>query len=370
MKNNLLLILGILISLTVKSTPFYYDKFDRYNYIYNVNINGKDYRFTLDTGSDFTIIDSNIISRFGEPVKGEILSYFKNANLITSHGIESELNLYKPPTIKINAEKINLDVVLSYDLSHLSYATGQRIDGIIGLDVFINYIWSFDYVGGLISIYKDSGFSLDYNKCITYLSEKGDVIIPFLQHGNIIYFKLDTGKNGGLDITKDDKELIKFKLLGLSDESVDLLNNIRASDIIVISGFSFNNEKIMRMEGNFSQYAHRKLIGLGFLKRFDRFAIIPNEKLFCYDNFSTEDDPITLRKIRVGNFKDNEISLVYNDEVYLNSILLKNGDVIKELNGKQYEAKDIEQVREILSYAKKLKLVIRRGEQTLYRTIE
>ncbi len=354
-----------------KNMPFYINNFSEFDYIYKVNIKGVNYNFLLDTGADVTAIDNDIISKISSPVDRENISnHVKWMDLVTSHGSRSELELYYSPSIKLGGEVISSDVVVSFELGFLKNAIGVDIDGIIGMDIINHFVWEFDNLNRKLSVYKLKEDLSKYNNCISYDNEEGRIFIPIFINKIPIYFKLDTGNNGSLSVSLEVSDLIKFDKLGLENKSTDIFNNAKNSPIIIINDISFDNKRINRVESDLNKNSYRNLIGLGFLKRFDRFAIIPNEKLFCYDNFSTEDDPITLRKIRVGNFKDNEISLVYNDEVYLNSILLKNGDVIKELNGKQYEAKDIEQVREILSYAKKLKLVIRRGEQTLYRTIE
>ncbi len=366
-----LLSLFFYITGVAKNIPFYINENTGFNYVYKIDINGVDYNFLLDTGADITAIDNDVISRISYPIEREDISnHVKGMGLITSHGIKSELELYYSPIMKLGGEIISSDVVVSFELGFLKNAMGINIDGIIGMNIINNFVWEFDNLNRRMLVYRLEGNLSKYNNCISYDNEGGRIFIPVFINKLPIYFKLDTGNNGSLSVSLEVSDLIKFDKLGLENKSTDIFNNAKNSPIIIINDISFDNKRINRVESDLNKNSYRNLIGLGFLKRFDRFAIIPNEKLFCYDNFSTEDDPITLRKIRVGNFKDNEISLVYNDEVYLNSILLKNGDVIKELNGKQYEAKDIEQVREILSYAKKLKLVIRRGEQTLYRTIE
>ncbi|WP_267963943.1 hypothetical protein, partial [Testudinibacter sp. TR-2022] len=125
---------------------------------------------------------------------------------------------------------------------------------------------------------------------------------------------------------------------------------------------------IKRMNFTYNKI-NKNLLGLDFLKRFDRFIFYPFQQKFYYNEMSFNPDPEPLRMIGVRN-NNGSIELVYNDQIYLNSFGLENGDIIQLINNKKYTSKEIHLVREIHALSKDVHLKLKRGNKILFRFLQ
>ncbi|MGV6988241.1 aspartyl protease family protein [Testudinibacter sp. P80/BLE/0925] len=343
-------------------------------YLYDVSINQKKYRFMLDTGSGFTVLDTKIADEVSKKITEQDY-YLPVTKLISAHNHKNDIQYYHSPTIFLGQEQIYTSAVIALDLSHLEAVLGEKIDGILGIDVFNQFIWEVDNHNGKLNIYKDKKIKKDYKNVISYRADDYPYFKLYKKNKSkdlnkqwiTLHFALDTGAvNSSLDpIIKNHIIVNNYNNKNLIRNSVDFMNKTEFSDLVFVQDLEFGNEPpIKRMNFIYSKI-NKNLLGLDFFDRFDRFIFYPFKQKFYYNEMSSNSDPEPRRMIGVKN-NDGLIELVYNDQIYLNSFGLENGDVIELVNNKKYTSQEIHLVRKILNLSKDVHLKVKRGDKILF----
>jgi hypothetical protein len=142
-------------------------------------------------------------------------------------------------------------------------------------------------------------------------------------------------------------------------------NGISEASEYLIDGLVFEGMPVGRLRAQENPDG-LNVVGMGFLSRFDSYALIPAEMIFCYNakNF-TRDDHRPLRQISLI-YVDGRVELFKAGKDDVAGYGLKHGDVLLEVNGKKVQPADIEQLREDLRVAPQGELTIlidRSGER-------
>ena len=115
-----------------------------------VNIANKEYLFVLDTGATFSVLDSQLVSALGKPIKQVTTGQ-------DAHGRQFESAIYHPPRAILGALEIEQNAsVLCLDLSLIRSAMGRDIKGILGMPFFKSSIVQFDFDHRQIRIFPIS----------------------------------------------------------------------------------------------------------------------------------------------------------------------------------------------------------------------
>ncbi|WGM03698.1 retroviral-like aspartic protease family protein [Arsenophonus nasoniae] len=337
-----------------------------------VSINNKLYHFLVDTGASITIIDEEIAKEITQevsysslhPFHKEIFSNFKSVH----DKIDvKNLKFLKPVSMFIGKEEVSdNEIWIAKDLSLFTQAVGTNIDGIIGIDTFRKFNWQIDNKKRLLTISKKSPSISTYSYCIAYSDAYGESPSLYLDYGNNDYIKMrvDTG-NDGSDLGNDFLEYFKkqngkITPIKYNISAMEVTGLIKRRDYI-LTGLKFNNHPLgeIRIAGNNN---NQYLLGMNFLSRFNRYAFMPSKMLFCYDTNSLhKENQYPVRNIGV-RYYNNRIEIFYNENKELDKYHLKNGDIIKNINGIDYPPQEIDKVRKILSLTPKgeLTLIIER----------
>jgi Aspartyl protease len=120
------------------------------NYVWlSVRVNGsRPLQFTLDSGASGSVISQRAADELGLGVKAQR----RESNLGTG---ESAPNVSRSANVTLNLSGIDLREkeisVVSTDT--LESATGHRIDGILGAEIFRRYVVEIDYAGSQIALF-------------------------------------------------------------------------------------------------------------------------------------------------------------------------------------------------------------------------
>ncbi|TNH13005.1 hypothetical protein FHQ23_12295, partial [Testudinibacter sp. TR-2022] len=276
---------------------------------YDVYINQKKYRFMLDTGSSLTVLDNKIADKVSKRIT-EKEYYLPVTQLVSSNkNSTNDILFYHSPTMFFGQEQIYTSKIIALDLSHLKETIGEQIDGILGIDVFNQFIWEVDNSNGKLNIYKDKKIKGNYKNVINYREDDYPYFKLYKKNKSkdqnkewiTLHFALDTGAaTSSLDpIIKNYMIVNNYNNKNLGRNSVDFMNKIESSNLVFIEDLEFGDEPpIKRMNFTYNKI-NKNLLGLDFLKRFDRFIFYPFQQKFYYNEMSFNPDPEPLRMIGV-----------------------------------------------------------------------
>lgn len=337
-------------------------------------IKNKLFSFLLDTGASYSAIDNKLASVLTSPTsKNDIPIYFQQFltdGLITTNDKLNQFKLWQPLPISLGAYTIfGTDPWIGLDLSLLSQAIGQKIDGILGVEVFRQLSWAINNKNKTITVWNQAPSTLDYQNCIPYedaYAQSPLFILNSKSKSNDLNFaslNVDTGA----DDTVISKELLNFwknsgtcKLVldrkGITGASA---SGLSTNKIYLIDCLVFDQMRVGNLRINVTKNKINKL-GFDFFSRFDNYVFIPNKMQFCYNakNF-TRNDKNSLRHIKLAYF-DGHIELRYNNLTDIVPYGLINGDILLSINNIKVTAKNLNQVKKLLNYTPKLKLIILR----------
>lgn len=333
-----------------------------------VTINNKLYHFLVDTGASLTVINEETAKEITQEVSFSTLHPFHKeifSNFKTIHDKIDVKNLkfLRPVSMFIGKEEVSdNEIWIAKDLSLFTQASGTNIDGIIGIDTFRKFNWEVDNKERRLTISRKSPAISNYSHCIAYQDAYGESPYFYLDYGknNFIKMRVDTGSDRGhfgsnfIEYVK--KEKGKITPIAYDTPGVELTGLTKSRDYIV-TGLTFDNHPLGEMrvsENNNNQY----LLGMEFLSRFNRYAFMTSKMLFCYDTNSLyNDNQYPVRSVGVRYYNEH-IEIFYNENNELDKYNIKNGDVIKSINGIYYPPQEIDKVRDILSLTPKGKLTL------------
>ncbi|MDO2436591.1 aspartyl protease family protein [Aeromonas veronii] len=338
-----------------------------------VTIAGEQYQFLLDTGASITFIDRRLASRFKALTLSELprayQADFATVNSVSSQLGSEQLGFVEPQPFSVGSVTIDdseLWATIDFDL--FSQSLGSRIDGILGIDTIRRFNWVFDRDKHQLTVLLTAPSAATFERCIGYEDSYNRSPAVYLTHGeSSVRMYLDTGA----DQSYADHAFIDFMASqkAISGEDATPRKGVDASGMVegrehILTGLHFDERQLGELrvsENSNEQYG----LGLDFVNRFNRFAIMPGRMMLCYDADSlARKVPPILRNIGV-RFDGEHLQVYYSDERDLAPYGLANGDILEQINGVAYRPLDIDKVRELLSTSKpgSLKLrIVREGK--------
>lgn len=338
-----------------------------------VTIAGEQYQFLLDTGASITFIDRRLASRFKALTLSELprayQADFATVNSVSSQLGSEQLGFVEPQPFSVGSVTIDdSDLWATVDFDLFSQSLGSRIDGILGIDTIRRFNWVFDRDRHQLTASLTAPSAATFERCIGYEDSYNRSPAVYLTHGeSSVRMYLDTGA----DQSYADHAFIDFMVSqkAISGEDATPRKGVDASGMVegrehILTGLHFDERQLGELrvsENSNEQYG----LGLDFVNRFNRFAIMPGRMMLCYDADSlARKVPPILRNIGV-RFDGEHLQVYYSDERDLAPYGLANGDILEQINGVAYRPLDIDKVRELLSTSKpgSLKLrIVREGK--------
>ncbi|WP_421342684.1 aspartyl protease family protein [Aeromonas veronii] len=338
-----------------------------------VTIAGEQYQFLLDTGASITFIDRRLASRFKALTLSELprayQADFATVSSVSSQLGSEQLGFVEPQPFLVGSVTIDdSDLWATVDFDLFSQSLGSRIDGILGIDTIRRFNWVFDRDRHQLTASLTAPSAATFERCIGYEDSYNRSPAMYLTHGeSSVRMYLDTGA----DQSYADHAFIDFMVSqkAISGEDAMPRKGVDASGMVegrdhILTGLHFDERQLGELrvsENSNEQYG----LGLDFVNRFNRFAIMPGRMMLCYDADSlARKVPPILRNIGV-RFDGEHLQVYYSDERDLAPYGLANGDILEQINGVAYRPLDIDKVRELLSTGKpgSLKLrIVREGK--------
>ncbi|AXV21968.1 hypothetical protein C7U63_19790 [Aeromonas veronii] len=338
-----------------------------------VTIAGEQYQFLLDTGASITFIDRRLASRFKALILSELprayQADFASVNSVSSQLGSEQLGFVEPQPFSVGSVTIDdSDLWATVDFDLFSQSLGSRIDGILGIDTIRRFNWVFDRDKHQLTASLTAPSAAMFERCIGYEDSYNRSPAVYLTHGeSSVRMYLDTGA----DQSYADHAFIDFMASqkAISGEDAMPRKGVDASGMVegrehILTGLHFDERQLGELrvsENSNEQYG----LGLDFVNRFNRFAIMPGRMMLCYDADSlARKVPPVLRNIGV-RFDGEHLQVYYSDERDLAPYGLANGDILEQINGVAYRPLEIDKVRELLSTSKpgSLKLrIVREGK--------
>ncbi|HIC8799984.1 TPA: aspartyl protease family protein [Aeromonas veronii] len=338
-----------------------------------VTIAGEQYQFLLDTGASITFIDRRLASRFKALTLSELprayQADFASVSSVSSQLGSEQLGFVEPQPFSLGSVTIDdSDLWATVDFDLISQSLGSRVDGILGIDTIRRFNWVFDRDRHQLTALLTAPSAATFERCIGYEDSYNRSPAVYLTHGeSSVRMYLDTGA----DQSYADHAFIDFMASqkAISGEDATPRKGVDASGMVegrehILTGLHFDERQLGELrvsENSNEQYG----LGLDFVNRFNRFAIMPGRMMLCYDADSlARKVPPVLRNIGV-RFDGEHLQVYYSDERDLAPYGLANGDILEQINGVAYRPLDIDKVRELLSTGKpgSLKLrIVREGK--------
>ncbi|MGN5011175.1 aspartyl protease family protein [Aeromonas veronii] len=338
-----------------------------------VTIAGEQYQFLLDTGASITFIDRRLASRFKALTLSELprayQADFATVSSVSSQLGSEQLGFVEPQPFLVGSVTIDdSDLWATVDFDLFSQSLGSRVDGILGIDTIRRFNWVFDRDRHQLTALLTAPSAATFERCIGYEDSYNRSPAVYLTHGeSSVRMYLDTGA----DQSYADHAFIDFMASqkAISGEDAMPRKGVDASGMVegrehILTGLHFDERQLGELrvsENSNEQYG----LGLDFVNRFNRFAIMPGRMMLCYDADSlARKVPPVLRNIGV-RFDGEHLQVYYSDERDLAPYGLANGDILEQINGVAYRPLEIDKVRELLSTSKpgSLKLrIVREGK--------
>lgn len=324
-----------------------------------VTIRGRQYHFLLDTGVSTLVIDNALANTLTQPVSDDQVPALHRA--IMAAGIYSAgrilpgdaFQLWKPMTIAIGDAVLPASTPwLGTDLSAFTQVTGEKVDGILGQDIFRQFTWQVDNQKQQLTAWRQVPGTLQYPVCVPYhdaYDAGPQLMLDY--HNRPVPMTVNTGVDYsyiGEELIKVSRERPESAVLTGINQPVLGLNGPEVSDGYSLTGLSFNHMPLGRL---LTRESKRGAFGLGmnFLARFDRYLFLPDKMLFCYEEQRfTRDEPAP-RRILLVRYYDQRVELFSNPSTALSRFGLHNGDVLVEVNGSKVRPDNIYQLRRVLA---------------------
>jgi predicted aspartyl protease len=323
-----------------------------------VTIDGKLYRFILDTGAPYTFIDNRAAETITRALADDqVPEYFRNyMGRLGTLGADIEpgqMKYWQPKPLLIGGQPIEGSVPwVGMDLSPLDFSYGSHVDGLLGANAFRQLNWGMDNVAHTLTVWSRPPSTAGYTHCSAYADAFGagpDLTLQ-VANGNGGPMRIDTGATYE-SISQDTLAVLQQQ--GATVEKIGQSTRLGASGTYeaanyLVDGLHFDGKLIGRMHVYESSGSNN--LGMAFLSRFDNYVFIPSEMLFCYSaRRFTRDDAKPVRSVELSGEAGHLLIGAANTAPDSLPEGLTPDDVLLAVNNQPADPMDIESIRRELT---------------------
>lgn len=313
-----------------------------------VMVNGKGpYAFVLDTGAPRSVVDSRIAEETKLKLAGEIAAGGTGANVRTAH-FANNVNLGLPG---VNLAK---QTIVALSMEDFESILGHKIDGILGIDLFQNFVVEIDYAASRLRVYSNESFQYNGDGKVVPItveslicSANATVKLPGREpvEGN---FKIDTGSNADArlnspfvdqhKLTENLTESFETGGYGIGGESSNKVTRIESFEI---GGLKFEGPIVLMSQAKQGAGANANFAGVvggGLLERCNVIFDFKQKRMILRPN-SEFDSPFESDMLGIrwktggrGDLKSFVVSSVREDSAAFKAGI-EEGDKLVEFNG-------------------------------------
>lgn len=277
-----------------------------------VTIDGKLYHFILDTGAPYTFIDNHSAAAISQATPSkDVPEYFRDyvGGLSAIDGAaldQKQVAFWQSRPIQIGSHPISSSVPwIGVDLSMLDMSYGSHVDGLLGSTAFRQLNWGFDNINHTLTVWSQPPSTAGYERCAPYEDAFGSSpsLSITLANGNGGPMLIDTGSTFS---ASPPEHLQAFEEQGSKMEESGKFSRMSANGVYetaayLVDGLYFGNLPTGHLQVFASKEGVSSSLGLNFLSRFDSYAFIPSEMLFCFNaKHFTRDDPKPVRLMELS----------------------------------------------------------------------
>jgi len=327
-----------------------------------VQLLGHTYHFLVDTGSSRTVYDSRFRDVLGAPI-GE--------TTIETPGGHLKTDLFACPRASIGKiEWPSTTSIVCTDLTLLKAATGERVDGVIGMDVLKDYVLKIDFDAGLLRLSSaDTKRAAEWGESIpiSFAQRSCPLVRARLSATVDEEFLVDTGANVNCLNSPTFSTLHKDRKLRLFLSSHRALTTY--GQVTGQSGF-VDSISIGTLRNQWLRFdaGPKSLLGLRFLSRYVVTLDFPNQCLYLKPGrrYTEGHRPATsgLAVVWIGGaFVVHSVQ----DQSPADRAGIKHGDIVVRVNGNNASKYDIFALGKVLTTqpGSEVSLTLRRGEMEI-----
>lgn len=335
--------------------------------------------FILDTGAGGTVIDSGLAKDLRLNPDGKDFG--------SGAAGSAEADVYKGVTLRLpNVEAVN-QKIYGLPLDFFGAAFGEKISGIIGMDILKNLVIEIDYASRIVSLYEPQSYRY---------SGAGEIVLLTAGYENLLFtsavveiegkgkisgnFEIDTGSTGAIllnspfvrknRLLKSVVQTKKIKVGGVGGSGDAFLARLKN---VQIGKFALQNPIAHFYQGNRGDNAAGKydgLIGGGIFRRFKVIFDVSRRRMILEPNRQISEafeiDMSGMELVADGD----DLSIVSVDAVETDSPAatagIQGGDVITAIDEHPAEEFTLEQIRRMFKQdGREYLLKINRGDRTI-----
>lgn len=347
--------------------------------------NGKSADFLVDTGADFTLLNTGFARAAGIASSGESDIHAASGSVSMSRAPDQVLRL---PGLEVEE-----DGMVVMDLGHLAPIAGHRIDGVLGNDILSECAVRIDYAAGEISFYRPDAYSLPAQATTLPLSSKmfsNGVFVPVTltlpgRAPEQLRFAIDSGASySSLNSPYVDSsgaiqavgKTMARQGYGAGSARIDFLVG-RASGLAL--GPYLMVDPLLGLyrgkDGVFASDDFQGVLGNDVLKRFTVTLDYPDKKLVLEPNaglkapFRADASGLSL-KATGDDFSDIEVTAVTPGTPAADAGM-QEGDAIEAIDGEAAARHHLGNIKQMLTQdGKVVRLDVRRGGKQFHLTLK
>lgn len=325
--------------------------------------------FLVDTGSEITTLDKEVARELRLPIADDVEIQTVSAD---DTGTSADL-----PWLQLGGKRVRGLKVAVYDLSSVSQSLGVPVEGVLGIDVLRNFVFTIHYSRKEI-VLADPANIHPPASAVSIRFGEGGCLIPISLNGNApIEFLLDTGTNMTQLPAPVWSELTRAwkpsKIAaGLASNGMQAKESFAVKLRSARLGAYSVAGPVVRVwpqtsTGTFAANDAPALLASDFLQRFVLTVDLPQRKLWLHPDSSYRADPYEFSGIglQFAAQKNNiYVVSVWDDSPAAHAGLLR-GDQILKVQGKDVSQIGRKEISRMLHgpEGSVVSLLIRRGER-------
>jgi hypothetical protein len=364
------------------SAPLTVVKFDLYhNRVYvPVKVNGEGpFAFVLDTGASMSGLDSALAQRLGTKPKGK-------TDLQGNGEDRGRIEVTRIVTLSVGGTPIETGMVGIVPFAELETYEGRTVDGVLGLELFKQYLVEIDYERETLKLYESATYSHNGSGGVIPLRMfKGGLVlvrtkVDVSDHDQLeTDLAIDSGTYSTLRLHRPFAE--KHKMLessrtivhssgfGLGGEFAEALGRVQALELGPFKLVSPLTAFSQASRGQTSRKDLAGTIGGGILRRFTVIFDYSRQQMILEPNSHLHDPFAGDMSGMILTTAPPQFTIITVRHVTENTpaaeLGIREGDQIVTLDGQPVGAMGLEKIRQLFEHQAAYRLEITRGERLL-----
>jgi predicted aspartyl protease len=238
--------------------------------------------FIFDTGAGMSCLDKPLVEKLKLPLGADAVAL--------GTGGKEGTHLYAIKSLELGPVRLGDSTIVELALAPISLAIGEKIDGIIGYECFLNHVFEIDLADARILVHDPASYKLPDGAAWQPLiiNNRRPYVNGSIEGHEEGLFLIDTGQTGS--VTVQFRSVNKFKLLEnrkTDDARSGGVGGIHPARRGELSSFTFAGQKLENVKAVFAQTDKgdsindkvQGVIGLDLLAKYKLILNYPQQKI-------------------------------------------------------------------------------------------